>query len=95
MPEPLKNLYNRELIDSLCCAITAEYPDFDTPKFTALIFDSSWDDRELKDRMKHISETLNLCLPMPYVQSLEILKPVAEKFSGFQYRRNDARRAGF
>jgi len=85
MPEPLKNLYTKELINSLCCAITAEYPAFDTPLFTALIFDSEWQGRELKDRMKRISEVLNLCLPMTYIKSLEILKPVAEQFSGFQY----------
>ncbi|MCK5148817.1 hypothetical protein KAR48_18835 [bacterium] len=33
MPEPLKNLYNKELITSLCCELELVYGKFDSEKF--------------------------------------------------------------
>jgi len=85
MAEPLKNLYNDEFFEALCESIHAEYASFDRLKFTDLIFDSEWVNRELKARMTHIAEVLKLCLPSDYSEALEILKPVSEKSSGFEH----------
>ena len=42
MPEPLKNLYTRELIDSLSQEISAFYREFDTDGFTKKVFGDRW-----------------------------------------------------
>lgn len=85
MPEPLKNLYNETLIDSLGEAIRLQYPAFDTAGFNNHIFDEQWSQRELKDRMAHISMTLARFLPDDYSEALKILTPVSSRFNGFEY----------
>ena len=85
MPEPLKNLYNQEMMDHLCGEITAVFPAFDTQGFNAEVFRNPWKERELKDRMGHIASTLRRFLPQDYRGALEILKPVSSKRTGFEY----------
>ena len=85
MPEPLKNLYNEELIDKLCQKIETAFVEFDSIRFKNTIFDEQWEQKALKQRMRHISETLYKCLPSDYETALEILKPVSSDFSGFEY----------
>ncbi len=85
MPEPLKNLYNQEMMDHLCREIGAILPSFDASGFQREIFSPPWQDRELKDRMAHISSTLRRFLPDNYREALEILKPVATRRTGFEY----------
>ena len=58
MPEPLKNLYSDTFFNSLNTAMIQAYPVFDTHKFNALIFDKYWKAKELKPRMRHITESL-------------------------------------
>lgn len=85
MPEPLKNLYSEELIASLCHALNTAYSKFDSEKFRVRIFDEEWGKKELKERMRHISETLKIFLPSDYRKAIEILKPVSSHFNGFEY----------
>ena len=85
MAELLKNLYSPKLIASLCSSLKSEYSQFDSERFTANIFDREWDEKELKSRMKHISENLRKSLPNDYQEALEILKSAAPDFSGFEY----------
>ncbi len=80
MPEPLKNLYNETFFDSLNRAMMQAYPAFDVNKFTTLIFDNSWEAKELKQRMRHITESLHQCLP-DYEQAIPILKAASSQFS--------------
>jgi len=51
MPEPLKNLYSAQLINTLCEQIVNQYVDFDADGFTKYVFDKEWENRELKERM--------------------------------------------
>ncbi|MDC9727676.1 MAG: DNA alkylation repair protein [Candidatus Thioglobus sp.] len=85
MPEPLKNLYSTELVKSLGEQVSNLYGDFDTDGFSAHVIDSEWEGRELKERMKHISESLHRYLPMEYSDAIQILMESSSKFSGFQY----------
>lgn len=85
MPEPLKNLYNKQLISSLSKEIKSVYPQFNKKQFEEKVFSPDWQDKELKARMRHISETLSQHLPSQYTQAIEILKIVAAKYNGFQY----------
>lgn len=85
MPEPLKNLYNEVLINSLCHALKAVYKPFQSNSFHKSIFDETWEKKELKQRMRHIAETLYKFLPQDYKQAVEILKQIAADFNGFEY----------
>ena len=74
MAEQLKYLYNQKFIDQLATCINNYYKDFEKEKFTSSIFDSTWDDLELKQRMRHISSTMYYYLPQSYKESIHILK---------------------
>ena len=82
MPEPLKNQFNQSLIVELSEAISALFNAFDTQGFEQAVLDTTWQSRELKARMRHISHCLRAFLPDDYVSALDILKPVSKSFSG-------------
>ena len=85
MAEPLKNLYNAELVDGLCGRLVDQWAPFDAEGFRQRVFEDPWESLELKERMARISESLAEYLPDDYEEALEILKPVSEHFSGFEY----------
>jgi len=85
MAEPLKNLYNKPLIKNIGNEISKHYKTFDTTAFSHSVFDKHWQNKELKQRMHHIAECLHAHLPSNYKKAIKILKPVAEKFEGFEY----------
>jgi len=81
----LKDLYDDHFIDSLSAVLQQSYTPFDAENFKSNIFDANWRAKELKQRMRHITVVLHRFLPENYQQALEVLIPVAEKFSGFEY----------
>ena len=83
--EPLKNLYSRTLLDNLANETEKQYSTFDKKAFKKSVFDQHWKDKELKQRMRHIAECLHQHLPSNYKKTIKILKPVSEKFEGFEY----------
>ncbi len=85
MAEALKNLYSKEMIAMLCQSLQTVCPSFESNTFTEDIFDKEWPDRELKNRMNHISVTLQNNLPQDFEEALEVLKQIAPKFNGFEY----------
>lgn len=85
MAEPLKNLYNKQLITRLGREISQHHSGFDEKAFSRSVFNKDWKDKELKPRMRHIAQCLHLHLPPNYKKTIRILKPVAAKFSGFEF----------
>lgn len=84
MAERLKDMFFTEaFVQRLARQIKDAYPDFDTGKFVGLVFNRGWHDKELKQRMRHISECLHATLPEDYQQSLAILLKAAPGTSGF------------
>ena len=81
MAQLLKNLYNQEYITLLSDSIQSLYPDFDTLKFKNTVFNDTWIDKELKERMRHISTTLGLYLPNDYKKSIQILSQSFKKMN--------------
>lgn len=77
MAEPLKNMYNKPFINDLSKLITKAYPKFDSKKFKKLVFSSDWNSKELKERMRHITLSLQVTLPKDFHKAVEILKKVA------------------
>jgi len=85
MPEPLKNLYSKLLINEVGEAIYESYPDFDRRAFKQNVFDEQWPERELKARMMHIAESMHLFLPESYTQAASILEAAGSSFSGIEH----------
>lgn len=82
MPEPLKNIYTPVWVRSLADALHETEPAFDPDAFTALVFDHGWNDRELKQRMRHLTLSLRTSLPGSYREALDVLRSVAPRFTG-------------
>ena len=85
MPEPLKNLYSKQLIENLGNEISKRYAGFGQKAFSQSVFDEDWKNKELKQRMRHIAECLYQHLPANYEKAINILKPVSTQFSGFEH----------
>ena len=83
MAEPLKNLYTPELLEQLGSLLQKQYKAFDKKAFFKAVFDKEWSNRELKQRMRHITNCIHQFLPMPYAQQISILTPIAHHFNGF------------
>lgn len=81
MAKLLKDLYNKNYIEVLTHNISLNYPNFDTHSFTNKIFDSLWQNKELKQRMRHISTNLYEFLPQNYDKTIDILKLTFEKMN--------------
>jgi len=85
MPEPLKNLYHREFINTLSDAIQSVYSSFPSQEFIAFVFDKDWNNKELLQRLRHIAIALQQFLPNNYSQAIEVLNQVSPQFSGLQH----------
>lgn len=81
--EPLKEQFNQELVDQLGYALREIHTPFDVSGFRSAVFDDSWAERELKDRMRHISTALGTHLPKDFDTAVSLLEKVADRFSGF------------
>ena len=81
MAEQLKNLYSKEFILKLANKLFLTHKNFEKENFINSIFDTSWQDLELKARMRHIALTLNKYLPLTYKKQVEILKEVKKDFA--------------
>ena len=73
MAKLLKNLYNRKYILILARSIKKNHFDFDIDLFETTVFSDDWDEKELKQRMRHIAITLQNFLPDSYEKSINIL----------------------
>lgn len=87
MPELLKDKYfNHELIRELALSIRAVYPPFQADDFVDYITGETWNDLELKARMRKITIGLGKYLPGNYEQALRIIDKVVAGFpEGFYH----------
>lgn len=83
MAAPLKDFYDAAYIRRLGAAIAAHSPAFSPRRFAAAVFDAQWPERELKARMRHISDCLHSELRLPYRDALAVLMAAAPAFSGY------------
>lgn len=73
MAELFKNLYNDQFFDFFTGVILKIKPDFDKKAFIDAIYDEGWEEKELKQRMRHISITLNQFLTTDFKENLAIV----------------------
>lgn len=79
MAEPLKYMYNAAFFESLCPVMKQAIPGFDCKEFTYTVFDKSWPDLELKERVSHISKCLGYFLPRDFNAAADLLVELSQK----------------
>jgi 3-methyladenine DNA glycosylase AlkC len=85
MAERLKDLFfTHDSVNKFADAIGEQFPAFDKKQFLRLMFDESFDGKELLDKMKHTTKCLHDTLPKSYKEALEILKKAAPHVKGFE-----------
>jgi len=85
MAELLKDVFDRRFIRKLSADLKNSYPKFDDEVFIKGIFTKNWSEKALKQRIRHISENMQRCLPSDYKQAITILKPVSDNYSELQH----------
>ena len=85
MADALKHVYSRDLLTAFSMKISTVYPDFDKTYFLTAIFNQTWEKKELKQRMRHITECLRIYLPNEYRAALAVLDQVATECHGLAY----------
>ncbi|MGX1930048.1 DNA alkylation repair protein [Flagellimonas sp. 2504JD4-2] len=58
MAELFKNIYNSTFFDRFTHCVQEVFPAFDKTSFLKEIYDDEWDNKELKERMRHITHAL-------------------------------------
>lgn len=69
--EPLKNLYNTTFLQTFATRAAEVIPGFHTTTFLDSIFEATWEQRELKQRMRHIATVLKGHLPGSYDDNIQ------------------------
>ncbi|PCJ20733.1 MAG: DNA alkylation repair protein [Candidatus Cloacimonadota bacterium] len=80
--EPFKNVFSLEFVNSLALEISKVDKNFEVKNFTSYTLDEDFDNKELKERMRHISQSLKNFLPNSYKKSIEILMKITPSFNG-------------
>lgn len=84
MAPQLKEIYTSDYITRLGAELAARHRRFSAADFQRAVFDRDWPRRELKARMRHISQCLHAGLGLPYPEAIELLMAVAPAFGGLQ-----------
>ncbi|PCI35647.1 MAG: DNA alkylation repair protein [Thiotrichales bacterium] len=82
MAEQLKNYYDKSFITTLANALHKTFPDFHKSNFIQLVFSDKWNNKELKERMRHISICLHQVLPDNYKEAISVLLETAPLMNG-------------
>ena len=69
----LKDYYTKDYIDILVNNLIKYYPSFKAQSFIDNIFNSSWENKRFKERLRHITLTLYTHLPKNYKKAIDIL----------------------
>ncbi|WP_299464460.1 DNA alkylation repair protein [uncultured Gimesia sp.] len=84
MAKPLKDNYDQTYLRRLSKEIAKAEPAFPSQKMLKFVFDREWEQKELKQRMRHITRALKQFLPQDYGAALNVLKQAAPQFGGFE-----------
>lgn len=82
MSKELRSVFDRDSVEKLANCLANAYPKFASENFVNAVFDQEWVQRPLMKRVQHISEQMQVNLPMPYLESLSIIKSVSRHFNG-------------
>ncbi|UCG22947.1 MAG: DNA alkylation repair protein [Chloroflexota bacterium] len=77
-----ESLFNQDSVAGFAVAIKGVYPAFDEEAFLGGVFDESWPDRALMDRMRHVTTVLHDGLPAGYRQAAALLIEASPNLAG-------------
>jgi 3-methyladenine DNA glycosylase AlkC len=80
MTKTLKDIYNQDFINKIASSIKEVYPVFNQAKFINSVFIPDWEEKTLKERMRHITICLGETLPKNYKEAIKILFKIVDKF---------------
>jgi 3-methyladenine DNA glycosylase AlkC len=78
----IKDLIDEESVGNLVKAVQAAHSALDRETVLALVFDEAWPGRELKQRIRHVTEVLHDALPADYRPALETLRQAMPEVEG-------------
>lgn len=84
MAEALKHNYNAAYIIRLASALKKAHPVFPVARFKKQVLDREWKNRELKQRLHHITVCIHDCLQLPYQQAIRVLIQACKEFGGYE-----------
>lgn len=84
MTELLKDAYSKHYITTLATRLKQVYPALKIKIFINNIMDNQWPDRELKDRMYHISRCLEQHIDQAYPKTIKILSKIVSEFGSYE-----------
>ena len=90
MAELLKNMYSRSFFEKIRPTLESTIPSFNSEKFLRAIFSVEWPAMELKQRVRHVSITLDTFLKGAYPHRVQVIVTLAQRF-----RAGDFREQGF
>lgn len=81
----LKDEFDKKFVTKLAADLKKAYPKFEQQIFIKAIFKKGWKEKELKQRIRHISENMQQALPADYKKNIALLKPVSDNYDGLQH----------
>ncbi|MBK9192171.1 MAG: DNA alkylation repair protein [Crocinitomicaceae bacterium] len=83
MAEQLKHMFSPDFVNSLGSEIKRHHKLFDSKKFASDILNKEWSNKELKERMHHVTRMMHKHIPEKFEKQIDILSAIAPKFTGF------------
>ena len=81
----LKDVFDKKFITELAADLKQAHPKFDQQAFIKATFKNGWKEKELKQRIRHISINMQQGIPADYKKAIAILKPVSDNYSELQH----------
>jgi 3-methyladenine DNA glycosylase AlkC len=88
MPDALKDLfYQSEFYEDVIEALKEIYPDFNGALFKSTLYDRVWQERSLKERMRHTSLALAEQFPADFQEALHILRQLLPRVKKYGFEK--------
>jgi len=83
MADLLKNIYNLEYLKNIAEDFQKVYSKFSIDEFLKSTMDETWDDLELKGRMRQITLNLGKFLPSDYSEAIDVIDKVVGNYGSW------------
>jgi 3-methyladenine DNA glycosylase AlkC len=75
----LKDLYSPSFYKNLSDALAVVLPSFNKQRFISQIFTSDFNDKELKERMRHTTQVLHIYMPGDFKKTVKLIEQLIEQ----------------
>lgn len=85
MADTLAERFSEQFLHEFAAIVKQAYSSFNSEHFLQLVFDEQWHEKQLKQRIRHISVSLGQTLPSSYAEAVAILSDISPQCVGFEY----------